>query len=310
MSKRAVVAVDVGGTTIDAACVAADGEVIGALKESDSPASLSKDEIVNEFARVIAAARARAAEAVSAPDADIAPDADVDVVACGMAIPAPFDYEAGVSSMTHKFQSVYGVPLGDLLREKTGLPAYFVNDADAFGLGVGWRQLPDTKRFVALTIGTGLGGGFIEDGVNVQGGNGVPPGGEVWNLPFGDGILEDHVSARAVEALYGRRGPGDHHSAKEISERAARGEPAALEAYRAMGTALGTGLAPVLARFAPEKIVIGGHIGRSLELFRPAMEQALAAAGLPDLPIIPAAPGNMAIWGAARRAFTLGPPAE
>ena len=33
----------------------------------------------------------------------------------------------------------------------------------------------------------------------------------------------------------------------------------------------------------------------------------LAGAGLPDLPVIPAAPGNMAIWGAARHAFTAGP---
>jgi hypothetical protein len=30
-----------------------------------------------------------------------------------------------------------------------GIPTYFINDADAFGLGVSWRQLPDAKRFVA-----------------------------------------------------------------------------------------------------------------------------------------------------------------
>jgi hypothetical protein len=30
------------------------------------------------------------------------------------------------------------------------------------------------------------------------------------------------------------------------------------------------------------------------------MERALAEAGLPELPIVPAAAGNMAIWGAAR----------
>ena len=36
----------------------------------------------------------------------------------------------------------------------------------------------------------------------------------------------------------------------------------------------------------------------------PAMRQALAGAGLPNLPVLPAAPGNMAIWGAARHAFS------
>jgi glucokinase len=292
MSKRAVIALDVGGTTVDTACVSADGEIIGGLLESGSPAAGTKDDIVNELARVIDAGRARAGGA--------------EVTACGVAMPAPFDYVAGVSYMMHKFEAIYGLSLGRLLRAKTGLPMYFVNDADAFGLGVSWRQLPGTKRFVALTIGTGLGGSFIEDGENVQAGDRVPPGGEVWNLPFRDGILEDQVSARGVVALYGKLRPGDPRSAKEIAGLAMRGDRPAIKVYRAMGAALGSGLAASLARFAPEKIVIGGKVGQSLELFRPAMQQALAAAGLPDLPVVPAAPGNMAIWGAARYPLALG----
>lgn len=56
-------ALDVGGTTIDSACVSADGELIGGLRESDSPAAGTRDEIVNELARVIDAARARADDA-------------------------------------------------------------------------------------------------------------------------------------------------------------------------------------------------------------------------------------------------------
>lgn len=296
MSKQAVIALDVGGTTIDAACVSADGKVIGGLLGSRSPAAGTKDEIVNELVRVIGEVRARAG--------------DARVTGCGVAMPGPFDYVAGVSQMVHKFQAIRGVALGRLLRAETGLPVYFVNDADAFGLGVSWRQLPDAKRFVALTIGTGLGGSFIEDGENVQAGDRVPPGGEVWNLPFDDGILEDQVSARGVVACFGRaKGTVDgvtEVSAKEVSALALRGDPSAIAAYRAMGSALGRGLAPVLARFAPEAAVIGGKVGQSLELFRPAMRQALAEAGLPGLPVIPAVAGNLAIWGAARYPLAFG----
>ena len=287
MSRQAVIALDVGGTSVDAACVSADCELIGDLQGSGSPAARTKDEIVAELARVIAAAGGRADGA--------------EVIACGIAIPAPFDYAAGVSHMTHKFQAINGVPLGELLTAKTGLPAYFLNDADAFGLGVSWRQLPDVKRFVALTIGTGLGSGFIEDGAIVQADDRVPPGGEVWNLPFGDGIIEDNVSAHGVVALYGGA-QGTAKSAKEISVLAHQGDPCAVEAYRAMGAALGSGLAAVLARFAPEAVVIGGKVGQSLDLFRPAMLQALADAGLPQPRVLPA-PGNLAIWGTARYAF-------
>jgi glucokinase len=295
MSKQTVITLDVGGTTIDRACVSIDGELIGGVRESGSPAAGTRDEIVRELARVIGAARAGAGSA--------------EVIACGIAMPAPFDYPAGVSHMAHKFRAIRGLPLGTLLAAKAGLPVYFLNDADAFGLGVGWRQLPDVKRFVALTIGTGLGSGFIEDGRAVTSGEQVPPDGEVWNLPYGGGILEDHVSARAVTNPYGTPAdgtglPGAGRTAREVSALAAEGDETAVAAFVAMGEALGSGLVPVLARFEPEAIVIGGKVGQSLELFAPAMRQALAEAGLPDLPVIPAAPGNIAIWGAARHAFS------
>jgi glucokinase len=293
MSRQAVVALDVGGTSIDSACVSSDGDLIGDVRESGSPSAGTRDDIVHELARVIGTARAQAGSA--------------EVTACGIAMPAPFDYPAGVSHMAHKFLAIRGLPLGTLLAAKAGLPVYFLNDADAFGLGVGWRQLPDMKRFLALTIGTGLGSGFIEDGRALTSGDQVPPDGEVWNLPYWGGILEDHVSARAVTTAYGTRADGTGKTAREVSALAAEGDEAAVAAFRAMGEALGGGLVPVLARFEPEVIVIGGHVGQSLELFAPAMRQALAGAGLPNLPVIAAAPGNMAIWGAARHAFTAGP---
>ena len=261
MSQLAVVAMDVGGTSVDAACISAVGDLIGEVVESASPAAGTKDEIVAELARALAAARAQAG--------------DFTVTACAIAMPAPFDYAAGVSHMEHKFQAIRGVDLGRLLREITGLPTYFINDADAFGLGVSWRQLPEAERFVGLTIGTGLGGSFIENGENVTVGDTVPPHGEVWDLPYAGGVLEDYVSARGVVAAYERLSAGGRHgtgsvervSAKEIADLAFRGSGPAVEAYRAVGTAIGRGLAPVLLRFEPELLVIGGKVGQSLPLF-------------------------------------------
>jgi len=297
MSRRAVVVLDVGGTTVDSACVSMDGELIGDVRESRSPAGGTRDEIVRELARVIGAARASIGSA--------------EVIGCGIAMPAPFDYRAGVSRMEHKFRAICGLPLGALLATESGLPVSFLNDADAFGLGVGWRQLPDVKRFVALTIGTGLGSGFIDDGSVVASGDRVPPDGEVWNLPYEGGILEDHVSARALTTSHGARSygparrPGTGKTARDVAALAAEGDEAAVAAFRAMGEALGSGLSTVLARFEPEAVVIGGKVGQSLGLFGPAMRQALSGAGLPNVPVIAAAPGNMAIWGAARHALTV-----
>jgi glucokinase len=297
--EQAVVALDVGGTTIDAACVSADGTVIGELRESVSPSSGTRDEIVAALARAVDGAR------------DQASPGAFRVTACGIAMPAPFDYAAGVSQMTHKFQAIRGAELGTLLAAATGLPVFFVNDADAFGLGVSWRQVPDAKRLAVFTIGTGLGGGFIENGENLVTDDRVPPGGEVWNLPFEGGVLEDYGSAKGVVTLYVKaRRPavpgaesGRQPSARGVSELARQGSQPAIGAYQEMGAALGRGLAPVLARFAPEKIVIGGQVAQSLDLFGPAMADALTAAGLPATPVLPAAPGNLALLGAARVAL-------
>src|ERR1700691_4228481 len=194
MSEHAIVALDVGGTTVDVACVSGTGDLIGGLMEVRSPQAGTKDEIVAELAQAIVTARARAD--------------GFRVAACGIAMPAPFDYAAGVSRMEHKFRAIRGLNLGAPLRAKTGLATYFINDADAFGLGVSWRQLPDALRFAAITIGTGLGGSFVEDGRNLETDPRVPPGGEVWDLPFGEGILEDYVSARGVVTMYGKLSPG------------------------------------------------------------------------------------------------------
>lgn len=289
MSERAVVALDVGGTTVDAACISDACAVIGQVLETASPSAGTKDEIVAELARAVAAARAQAR--------------DMSVTACGIAIPAPFDYAAGVSHMNHKFQAIKGLNLGALLQEMTGLPTHFINDADAFGLGVSWRQLPDATRFIALTIGTGLGSSFVEHGRIAGPSDQVPPDGEVWDLPYAGGILEDHVSAHAVVAAYDRLsadGAPATISAKEIGDLASHGSEPAIKAYEEMGTAIGCGLAPVLLRFQPQILVIGGHVSRSLPIFGPAISAALAEAGAPSPPVIPAVDGNMALWGAAK----------
>jgi glucokinase len=293
MDERAVVALDVGGTTVDAACISVEGGLVGHIVECGSPAASRANEITDALAGIIAGARAQGA--------------GHEITACGIAIPGPFDYAAGISRMKHKFQAINGMPLGKALQARVGLPVCFINDAAAFGIGSGARQVPGTRRFVALTIGTGLGSSFIEDGESVESGDRVPPDGEVWNLPLAGGVLEDRVSARGLVSLYCGPSLSGQVTARDVSDFARQGDQAAVGAFRELGTSLGSALAPVLARFAPEAVVIGGKVGRSLPLFGPALAEALGAAGLPAVRIV-RADGNLALWGAARSAAGLCPP--
>ena len=200
----------------------------------------------------------------------------------GIAMPAPFDYEHGVSLMEHKFRALYGRPVVSLLEEwfrdsqLEGVPVLVANDADLFALGEWWAGAArGRERMIGLTLGTGLGSGFVAHGRIVTDGPHVPAGGEIWNLPYLEGVAEDFVSGRAIAASY-TRATGCELAASEIAARADSGESAALGAFAEMALHLGRILEPHVARFKPECIVVGGSIAHAWAAFGPRLAAALA----------------------------------
>jgi glucokinase len=191
-----------------------------------------------------------------------------------LAVPGPFDLQAGVSLMRHKLPYLYGVNLRQALAARFGLPAAqvrFLNDADAYLLGeVGAGAARGFRRAVGLTLGTGIGSAFAVEGHLVTEGPGVPAGGEIWNLPYQGGIVEDFVSSRAIVGNY-ERCTGKR---REVVDLAAAGssDPAAREAFIEFGNHLGVVIRTLLAGFQAEVIVLGGGISRSANLFVPAVQ--------------------------------------
>jgi glucokinase len=108
-------------------------------------------------------------------------------------------------------------------------------------------------------------------------GCGVPPGGEIWDLPYEGGIIEDSVSTRGIRGSYERR----TGQAREVAElaKAVDTDPAAAEAFAEFGRHLGLALRAALAAFAPQVIVLGGGISRSPQLFLPAAQRELETLG-------------------------------
>lgn len=198
-----------------------------------------------------------------------------------VAMPAPFDYERGISHMEHKYRKLYGVNMRrELARRLHCDPAsvHFLNDATAFLMGelVAGAVL-GCERAVGVTLGTGVGCAFAVDGKIVTSGPGVPPNGEIWNFPYGNGTVEDVVSTRAIQRLYQQR-QGKREDVREIARLAAVYAPAR-GVFEQFGHELGKALRATCADFNPERIVLGGGIARSARLFLPA-----AAAELTGLP--------------------------
>jgi glucokinase len=190
-----------------------------------------------------------------------------------LSVPGPFDYTRGVSQMRHKLVSLYGLDLRHLLSAATKVPEpdlAFVNDADAFLLGSLFALKIAGGRSVGITLGTGIGSAFAEGCQVLSGGRGVPPGGEIWNLPYGEGMVEDTISTRRLEGDYAAR-TGIRLAVKSIAEAAHAGDLAALEVFQEFGKELGEVLERIAGTFNPDRVLLGGGISSAETLFLPAV---------------------------------------
>ena len=210
-----------------------------------------------------------------------------------VAMPGPFDYAAGVGAFVGvgKFDALAGVDVGaGLLARLLAAPEriVFVNDAAAFGLGewlVGAAR--DSDRAVAITLGSGIGSAFVDDGVVASSGPTVPPDGHVYRLEIDGNPLESVVSRRAILAAYTTAGGEVDGDVRDIAERAAAGDPVAHWAFTEPLRRLGSALAPWLTRFGAQVLVVGGAMSESWTLVEPALREGLRreAPVLAQLPI-------------------------
>jgi glucokinase len=258
-----VLVYDVGGSHISAAVCFREGFRLGTVVRGSQPTEQSSV----AFVEVLYSLGKKAAEGVDG------------IEGAELAMPGPFDYAQGISWMKHKMPYLSGVNLSEALAARFEWKASqvrFLNDAAAYLLGeVGAGAARGVKRVVVFTLGTGVGSGFAVDGKVVTEGKGVPPGGEIWNVPYEGGIVEDKISTRALQGAYKQR-KGQDREVASIAHYATGGEPVSIEVFEEFGRNLGITLKSLLADFAPDVVVLGGGIARSSHLFLPAAKAELA----------------------------------
>lgn len=190
-----------------------------------------------------------------------------------VAMPGPFDYEAGIGRFRDvgKFDSLDGVDVGAALRSALGADVRFLNDADAYGLGEWFAGAGEgSSRAIVLTLGTGLGSAFVADGAPVSSGDAVPLDGEIHFEELRGQPIEDVVSRRALMAA-GLAATGVERDVHELAIAARGGETAAASVLEDGFSAVGEVIRPWLDRFGAEVLVIGGSMSRSWDLVEPAV---------------------------------------
>ncbi|GAB3423916.1 ROK family protein [Niabella aquatica] len=198
-----------------------------------------------------------------------------------VAVPGPFDYENGICLMqdVNKYNALYGLNIEIVVRQlleiEDHIPVLFENDAACFALGESLHPShKDKQRFIAITLGTGLGAAFIINSKIIKGGDQIPPNGELYNLPYLKGISEDYISSKWILNTYNAQSPLKAHTVYDIARRAKEyNDQEAINIFSDFGKHLASILKDWLKTFKPDCIVIGGSIAKSASLFLPSFKK-------------------------------------
>jgi len=304
-----VAGVDLGGTKILTALADTGGNILArikvATKAADGPAAV--------IGRLVDSVRQVAA--------------GVPLAAVGVGSPGPLDHTTGLVYHSPNL-GWRNVPLGEMLRERLGVPVFVDNDANLAALGECVRGAGQNEsHLVYVTVSTGIGGGLILDGRIYHGSAGGA--GEIGHMILDRdgplcscgrrGCLEALASgtaiAREARELVARGGgsglrrlePGAI-TAQTVAETARQGDAAAAAILRAAAVNLGRGLAGVITLLNPRVVVVGGGVMASGPAFlATAREEAARHAYGPAWERVSLVParlgGDSGVVGAVALAF-------
>jgi len=191
-----------------------------------------------------------------------------EIEAIGIGLPSIVDSSNGIVYDVHNIPSWKEVHLVDILSDYFQIPVFINNDANCYALGEAYFGLgQDCKFMVGLTIGTGLGAGIVYQGKLLKDANGAS--GEFGIIPYLDKTLEDYCSGQFFKDHYGTSG-------EVMAKQAKAGDNKALKAYKQFGLHMGNAIKIIMSTIDPYKIILGGSVAQSKELFEGEMLKSIS----------------------------------
>lgn len=203
-----------------------------------------------------------------------------EIAGIGIGVPGPVNEQGEVPGAVNLHWGY--VNLAGDMEKMTGLRVKAGNDANVAALGEMWKGGgAGCQSIVMVTLGTGVGGGIINNGKIVIGAHGA--GGEIGHIHVTDdvecncncgnhGCLEQVTSATGITYLANRRLKKDDRpsmlrggevNAKTVFDAVKAGDELAKEVAEEFGKYLGTALASVACVVDPEVFVIGGGVSKA-----------------------------------------------
>ncbi len=260
-----IAAVDIGGTKIAVGIVDDDGRVLARL-ECPTDADLGYAHALANMRRMLQ---------------ETARTANTQISGIGIGSTGPVFPLTGEIGNVNFFPNWKGQNPVEDLAKSFHVTVAMENDADAAALGeAGWGAGKNKKRLIYVTVGTGIGTGFIVDGQLYRGVNYshpeighhvIDPSGPLCLCGF-HGCWESLAAGPAMTAWLEKEAPANYAhrgdlSAKRICELAVAGDKLAKRAVDRESHYLGLGLANLVTLFTPDAIVLGGSVMNSANLF-------------------------------------------
>lgn len=270
-----IIGIDIGGTTI----------VGGRVENSVITQQLSKDTNALEGGQIT----------LNILTGIISELKNNETIAIGIGVPSVVDRERGIVYNVQNIKDWDEVHLKNILEEKFKIPVFIDNDANCFAYGEKiFGKGKDFRHFVGITLGTGVGGGIIQNNQLLKDAN--CGSGEFGELPYLDSILEEYCGSR----FFPRTG---NISGYEAALKAKEGDEKSIELYKEYGKHIAMLVKYILLIIDPQAIIFGGSISQSYNLFKESMYEGLQNFPYPNsvkkLKILTSDLQNTGVLGAA-----------
>jgi glucokinase len=261
------VGIEIGGTKLQAGIGLRDGKLTALVRRAVDPSKGGagiREQIPSLVEEVIQKAGA----------------SPKDLVGLGVGFGGPVDSKRGRILLSHQIEGWSDFPLREWLQKKVEVPVVLQNDAKTAALaeatlGAG----KGLKRIFYITVGSGVGGGLVSDGVpDVGQGLGAGEIGHTWVTDPETGKPDklEHVASGWSIGKRGSRRLGRELSGAEVAALAGKGDAAAKRVVEESAEALATGIGNVLALLHPERFIVGGGVSLMGDLWWSPLRKALA----------------------------------
>ncbi|WP_367128528.1 ROK family protein [Saccharothrix sp. HUAS TT1] len=221
---------------------------------------------------------------------DLLPAGDGTTVSgVGIGLPGPVEHSSGRPNNPPIMPGWNGFDVPAAVGAELGVPVLVDNEVNLMALGEHATAFPDERHMIVVKVATGIGSGFISNGVLHRGAVGAagdlghvyaPGGGDALCRCGNTGCLEAVAGGPALVARLKARGVGVASTA-DVVRLVRAGDPEAGQVVRQAGRDIGDVLAACVSMFNPSLVVVGGMVAQAGEMLLAGVRESVYRRSLP-----------------------------